>query len=123
MAQLTSQPRIAIAPVISATISIYRWAVYLSFAFLGVGFVAALFSEHTIHSEIGTPQEMLRHALDFHPEGFFGIGIGIMILAPIAMLFNAASILFRKGDRRYALYTVVVALILSISILIAFLRG
>lgn len=115
--------RISIAPVISATISIYRWAVYLSFAFLGVGFVTALFSDHPIETEIGKPQEMLRNMLDLHPAGFFGVGIGIMILAPIVMLFDAALILYRKGDRRYALFTLTVAVILSLSILIAFLKG
>lgn len=115
--------RIEIAPVIDATIAIYRWAVYLSFAFLGVGFVAALFSDHPTETEIGTPRDMLRNMLDLHPAGFFGVGIGIMILAPIVMLFEAALILHRKGDRRYALFTLTVALILSLSILIAFLRG
>lgn len=118
-----NQLRVSIAPVISATISIYRWAVYLSFAFLGIGFVAALFSDHPTETEIGKPHDMLQNMLDLHPAGFFGMGIGIMILAPIVMLFDAAFILYRRSDKRYALFTLIVALILSLSILIAFLKG
>ncbi|MCA9835049.1 MAG: DUF1634 domain-containing protein [Thermomicrobiales bacterium] len=115
--------RISIAPVISATLRIYRWAVYISFAFLGVGFALALLTDHEVEREIGTPVEMVRRALELHPSGYFGIGIGVMILAPIAMLINAAVILFRLGDRKYARFTALVALILSLSILVAFLKG
>lgn len=115
--------RISIAPVIRGTIQICRWAVYIAFAFLAVGFGLAPFVDHKVENNIGTPTEMVKRAFELHPSGYFGIGIGIIILAPIAMLINAAITLYRLGDRKYAGFTALVALILSISVLIAFLKG
>lgn len=119
----TSVNKTSIAPIIAGTMSIYRWAVYLSFAFIGAGLVLAAFTDHEIETKLGTPIDMLRHALELDPTGFFGIGIGVMILAPIAMLGSAAVTFFRNGDRRYGTFTSVVAMVLSLSILIAFLKG
>lgn len=109
--------------IVRRVIVTYRWAVYASFAFVFVGFLVAMLTDHPVETEMGAPSELLRNMIDLHPAGFFGVGIGIMILAPILMLADAASTFLRFGDRRYALITGTVALILAFSILLSFLIG
>ena len=123
---MTDTPRtthISITPVLRGAIRVYRWAVIFSFALLTVGFALTILTDHEVETEIGGPIAMLQGAADLHPAGFFGLGIGVMILAPIVMLIDAAIIFLRMGDRRYAGFTSLVALILSLSIAVAFLRG
>lgn len=120
---LLSTPQSTLREIRRRTITSYQWAVYASFAFIFAGLIVALFSDKAVETEMGAPSDLLRRMIDLHPAGFFGMGIGIMILAPIAMLIDAAVTFFRRGDRRYAMITTAVALILSFSILISFLKG
>ena len=105
------------------TIAIYQWAVYATFAFVFAGFATALFGEHELETEMGSPTELISKLIDLNPSGFFGVGIGIMILAPIVMVADAAISFYRGGDKRFALITCGVALILAFSILISFIWG
>jgi hypothetical protein len=105
------------------TIRSYQWAVLGSFAFIFAGLIIGMVTDRVAETEMGSPLELLRRLADFHPSGFFGVGIGIMILAPIEMLIVAAITFLRRGDKRYAMITAGVALILSCSILLSFLRG
>lgn len=116
-------PRSTLREIRRRTITSYQWAVYASFAFIFAGLIIALFSDDAVETEMGAPSELIGNMIDLHPSGFFGMGIGIMILAPIAMLIDAAITFLRCGDRRFALITGAVALILSLSILISFLKG
>lgn len=109
--------------IVRRVIAAYQWAVYASFAFIFAGFLVALFTDHDVETEMGAPSELLGNMIDLHPAGFFGMGIGIMILAPIVMLADAALTFLRSGDRRYALMTGLVTLILAFSILLSFLLG
>lgn len=109
--------------IVRRVITTYQWAVYASFAFILAGFLVALFTDHPVETEMGAPSELLSNMIDLHPSGFFGMGIGIMILAPIAMLADATITFMRSDDRRYALITGLVTLILAFSILLSFLRG
>lgn len=109
--------------IVRRTITTYQWAVYTSFAFILAGFVVAIVTDHPVETEMGAPSELLQRMMDLHPSGFFGVGIGLMILAPIVMVTDAALTFLRHGDKRYALFTGAVALILAFSILIAFIKG
>lgn len=109
--------------IVRRVITTYQWAVYASFAFILAGFLVALFTDHAVETEMGAPSELLGNMIDLHPAGFFGMGIGIMILAPIVMLVDAARTFLRSGELRYALITGLVALILGFSILLSFLIG
>lgn len=109
--------------IIQRSIQIYRWAVMAAFAFVGAGFLVALVSDETVATEMGSPQTLVRQLFDAHASGFFGIGIGIMILAPIVMIAAAAVDFFRAGDRRYALITTAVTAILTLSIALSFVIG
>lgn len=119
--QLTSRDTLNV--IVQRTIFSYRWAVIASFAMLGAGFVIALLSNQQVDSEMGSPLAIIRQLFDLEASGFFGIGIGIMILTPIVMIADASITFMKAGDRRYALITAAVAAILSLSIVIAFVIG
>lgn len=119
--QLTSRETLDI--IIQRTILIYRWAVLATFAFIGIGFLITIFADQVVDTEMASPLALLRQVLDFDASGFFGIGIGLMILTPIAMIANAAVIFFNAGDRRYGIITTAVATILLLSIVVSFVIG
>lgn len=109
--------------IIAQTILIYRWAVIVSFAFIGAGFVIAVLSDEQVTTKMGTPAEIIDNVLNLHASGFFGVGITLMILTPIVMITAAAISFFRANDRRFGLITLSVAIILSLSIVISFVIG
>ena len=107
--------------IIQQSIEIYRWAVLLAFGFIAAGFVVELVRNEQVPNEMGSPRKMIGQLVDFHAAGFFGIGIGVMILAPIVMIAAAAIRFFQSGDRRYGLISTAVAVILSLSIALSFI--
>lgn len=119
--QLTSREVLNI--IIRRTILIYRWAVYLSFALIGIGFAIAILASQEVDAKMAGPGELLRQMFELQASGFFGAGIGVMILTPIVMIAAGAFSFFQAGDRRYGLITIGVAAILSFSIAISFVTG
>lgn len=109
--------------IIRRAIEIYRWAVYASFAAIGIGVVLAFLNDGDVDTKMGNPGQIIRHVIDLDAAGFFGLGISIMILAPIVMIATSAVSFFRAGDQRYGLISTAVAVILSLSIVIAFVIG
>lgn len=109
--------------IIRNTILTYRWAVIVSFALIGAGFLIAIAADQNVATEMGDPLALIRQLFDLQASGFFGIGIGVMILTPIVMIAAAAIAFFRQGDRRYGLITTAVAIILSLSVAISFVIG
>lgn len=119
--QLTSRETLDM--IIQRTILIYRWAVVATFAFIGAGFLITLFADQIIDTEMASPYELLRQIFALDASGFFGVGIGLVILTPIVMIANAAVIFFKVDDRRYGWITMAVAMILMLSIVISFVIG
>lgn len=119
--QLTSREVLDI--IIQRTILIYRWAVYVSFAIIAIGFVLAIAGDQDVSAEMAMPINLLRQIFDLQASGYLGVGIGVMILTPIVMIADGAISFFRAGDRRYGLITIGVAIILSLSIAISFVTG
>lgn len=109
--------------IIRRAIDIYRWTVYASFAVIGIGVVLAFFRNGDVDTKMGNPGTIIRNVLDLDAAGFFGLGISIMIVAPIVMIATSAATFFRAGDQRYGLISTAVAVILSLSIVIAFVIG
>ncbi len=105
--------------IIAAILQTYRIAVWLAFGSLGVGFVLAIVTGEDVHTELGSYGAVLHDLLRFRPEGFFGLGIGFIIFAPIVMLFRATYGFWKIGDRRFVAITLVVASILILSTLIS----
>lgn len=121
LSQLSS--REALDTIIQRTIVIYRWAVTLTFAFVGIGFLITIFGDQNVDSVMGDPDTLFRQVMDLEASGFFGVGISIMILTPIIMIANAAYLFFRAGDKRYGLITSAVVAILLLSIVISYITG
>lgn len=109
--------------IIARTITIYRWAVYISFAFIGAGFLIAALANQSVDAEMESPLRLTRQMLELKASGYFGTGIGVMILTPIVMITAGAAAFFKAGDRRYGFITIAVATILSLSIIISFVIG
>lgn len=119
--QLTSRETLDI--IIQRTILIYRYAVIASFTLIGTGFVITIFADQHVDATMATPLTLVRQLFDLQASGFFGFGIGIMVLTPILMIANAAGTFFTTGDKRYGLITTGVAAILTLSIIISFVIG
>lgn len=119
--QLTNRETLDI--IIQRTILIYRWAVIASFSLIGAGFLIANVADQGVESEMASPLELVRQALNLEASGFLGLGIGVMVLTPIVMIAAAAVTFFRQNDRRYGFITVSVAAILSLSIALSFVIG
>lgn len=123
---MSTQPlnhRHTLNDIIRRAIDIYRWTVYTSFAAIGVGVVLAFFTNGDVDTKMGNPGQIISKVLDLDAAGFFGLGISIMILAPIVMIATSAITFFRAEDQRYGLISTSVAVILSLSIVIAFVIG
>lgn len=119
--QLTSRETLDI--IIQRTIIIYRWAVVATFAMIGAGFLITIAADQNIDTNMATPSELLRQVFSLEASGFFGIGIGLMVLTPIVMIASAALTFFNAGDKRYGLITTSVAGILLLSIFVSFVIG
>ncbi len=119
--QLTSRETLDI--IIRRTITIYRWAVVLTFAMIGVGFLFTIFANQNVDEVMASPLRLVEQAVALEASGFFGIGIGVMVLCPIVMIANAAFVFFSANDRRYGFITTAVAIILLLSIVVSFVIG
>jgi uncharacterized membrane protein len=106
--------------IVAQTIGVYRGGYVLSFVLVGIGLVVALFGDSELSTELGGPGTIAEHLVDLNPNGFIGLGIGVMILSPIVMSIEVALNFFRAQDRRFALITSAVAAILVVTMALAF---
>lgn len=106
--------------VVEQTISLFRGGYILSFALVLVGLILAIVRDIPLAAELGPPQELFSHLTDLDPNGFIGLGIGVMILTPMVMTVEVAVNFFRANDKRFALITAVVATILIVTLALAF---
>lgn len=110
-----------IAHIRENTVTLYRIGYLLSFALIGIGIVIALVRQTPLSSSLPPLDHIIQDMLDLHPNGFIGLGIGVMILTPIVMTIQTAISFFRTGDSRFGMITSVVATILLVTIGLAFL--
>jgi uncharacterized membrane protein len=106
--------------VVEHTISVFQGGYVLSFSLVIIGILLSLFRDLPLAAELGPPKEIWRHVQDFDPNGFIGLGIGVMILTPIVMTVEVAVNLFRASDSRFGTITAIVSLILIVTIGLAF---
>jgi uncharacterized membrane protein len=88
----------------------------LSFALIITGLVIAILRDEPLTGELGTFAHVFDELITGHSNGFLGLGILVMILAPIVSSATIAINFFRIGDRRYGLITTAVFVILMVSI-------
>ncbi len=101
--------------IVKEILQTYRIAIYLGFAAIFVGFLIAIVSGDELSSELGNIGSIVRNLKDLEAEGFFGLGIGIILLAPIVMLLRALLGFLAIKDQRFVVFTGIVALILVAS--------
>lgn len=106
--------------VVEDTIKLFRWGYIASFTFVGIGLLVALIRGLPLATELGGPGEIVEDIIDLDPNGFIGLGIGVMILTPIIMTIEVAVNFFRAGDAKFATITGVVAAILVVTLALAF---
>lgn len=124
MSDMSVNPnRAVLDKIIGRNITIYRWAVLISFSIIAVGFVIAIIRGSDVDSSVGSPARIISQLADLEASGFLGLGIILMVLTPIVMIADAAIGFFRVGDRRYGFITSAVAAILLLSIVISYVIG
>jgi uncharacterized membrane protein len=107
--------------VVEQTIGLYRAGYMLSFGLVFLGLVIALIRDISLSAELGGPKVIISDVLDMDPNGFIGLGIGVMILTPILMSIEVALNFFRARDLRFGYITAAVASILVVTMILAFL--
>lgn len=106
--------------LVEQTIQVFRLGYMVSFALLAIGIVVALIRRIPLAPELGPPGEIIRDLLDVDPNGFIGLGIGIMIITPIIMTIEVTVNFFRAGDSRFGVISGIVAGILVVTMALAF---
>lgn len=106
--------------IVEQTVGVYRGGYILSFVLIGIGLLIALLGDKELAPELGGPVEIGKHLADLDPNGFIGLGIGVMILSPIVMSIEVALNFQRVKDHRYALITAAVSIILLVTMTLAF---
>lgn len=107
--------------VVEQTITVFRAGYVLSFILVAIGLLDALIRNQPLASELGPPSELLDHLLSGDPNGFLGLGIGVMILTPVVMTIEVAINFLRVRDTRFAAITALVSAILIITVALAFI--
>lgn len=107
--------------VVEDTISLFRWGYIASFALVGVGIIIALIRRIPLATELGGPGKIISDVMELDPNGFIGLGIGVMILTPIIMTIEVTANFFRAGDARFGTISGVVAAILVVTLALAFI--
>jgi uncharacterized membrane protein len=106
--------------IVEQTTALYRGGYILSFVFVGIGLLLAIIGDGELSTELGGPLEIRDHLFDLDPNGFIGFGIGVMILTPIVMSIEVAANFFLARDRRFAMISAAVSLILVVTMALAF---
>jgi uncharacterized membrane protein len=116
----SSQPERA-ERVVEDTITLFRWGYIASFTLVGIGLIVALVRDIALATELGGPGRIIQDVVDLDPNGFIGLGIGVMILTPILMTIEVAVNFLRAGDAKFGTITAVVAAILVVTLTLAFI--
>ncbi len=112
----TTSAQIDASSVTAGAITVLTWGFRVSFACIVVGLVLALARDEPLAHTLGKPGAVFEQLIEGHSNGVLGVGILVMILSPVVSALTIALGFLRIGDRRYALITGLVLLILVGSI-------
>ncbi len=104
-----SQLRIRVARVLETG---FRVAV----AIMAIGLLLSFFKQTPLPDTMGGPRELVVGLASANPGSVIGLGIIAIILTPIASTIVIGWTFHEQGDRRYAMISGLVLLILLISI-------
>jgi uncharacterized membrane protein len=112
----TTSEQIDASSVTAGAVTVLTWGFRISFAFIIAGLVLALVRDEPLAHTLGKPATVFDQLFEGHSNGVLGVGILAMILSPVVSALTIALGFLRIGDRRYALITGLVLLILVGSI-------
>jgi uncharacterized membrane protein len=111
-----------LAPLYEAAIRTFVWGFRLGAALLAIGVVSALVKGEPLGREADPIAEVLAEVRAGNAAGIIDLAILWFMMTPVAATIVAAVSFWRLGDRRYALLSVAVLVILGVSIALALNR-
>lgn len=101
--------------VTHAARTVLTWGFRISLTVVLVGLVVAIARDEPLAAEMGSPTHVWNLLLDGHSNGILGLGILVMILAPVVSIASICLSFFRIGDRRFGLFSLIVLTIMIVS--------
>src|SRR5256885_11815714 len=95
---------------------VLRAGVVVSVAILLFGFVLVALTEGPIPEQSISPRALGRPLFTFTPEGYFSLGVLILIFTPVVRVFLSLVSFARERDRQYVLMTAIVFANLLVSL-------
>ncbi len=111
-----------LAPLYDAAIRTFFWGFRLGAALLMLGIVAALVKGEPLGREADPISGVLTEVRAGHASGIIDLAILWFMLTPVAATIVVAVSFWRLGDRRYAVLSLAVLVILGVSIALALNR-
>lgn len=103
------------------TVRVLRAGFRITVALVAIGLVLAIVRQESLPHDLDSPAGMVRDVVSGNPGGFLGLGIAAMILTPLAATITVMITFLQIGDRRYALITLAVILVLLVSLSLSML--
>ena len=111
-----------LAPLYDAAVRTFVWGFRLGAVLLALGIVAALVKGEPLGREADPISEVLAEVRAGHAAGIIDLAILWFMLTPVAATIVVAVSFWRLGDRRYAVLSLGVLVILGVSITLALNR-
>lgn len=111
-----------LAPLYDAAIRTFFWGFRLGAVLLALGIVAALVKGEPLGREADPISGVLAEVRAGHASGIIDLAILWFMLTPVAATIVVAVSFWRLGDRRYAVLSLGVLVILGVSIALALNR-
>ena len=111
-----------LAPLYDAAVRTFVWGFRIGAALLALGVLLALVKGEPLERETDPISEVLAEVLAGNASGVIDLAILWFMMTPVAATVVAAVSFWRLGDRRYAVLSLVVLVILGTSIALALNR-
>ena len=111
-----------LAPLYDAAVKTLFWGFRLGAALLALGIVVALVKREPLGREADPISDVIAKVRAGYASGIIDLAILWFMLTPVATVIVVAVTFWRLGDRRYALLSLVVLVILGASVALALNR-
>jgi uncharacterized membrane protein len=90
----------------------------ISTALLVAGLIIELIRSGTLPEATLHPVEAIRQTLQLRSSGFLSLGLLVLLVTPVMRVIGSIIVFALEGDRRYALVTLTVLLVMTASVLL-----